>query len=296
MPLVNLLVAVRCAEIRGNRERGLQLIEKYGSHVDDDYYLALARADILGRLGNTEESWTILDGLQEEHKRDPALLERLITAAIDRQELTQAQQWLGSLRKSVEQDRWLPLQHAIASAKMQEIASSDSDQKDTLLETYWLSLSRKTREDWPTFTVYLQALVDVDAHGLSEKSLREWVQKHWAEPAILAYGSLTTDTPEKLKKTAAGWLRTHPDDWALNLTLGRLAVKCEDFEEAKSYFIKSLELKPNEAAYLELAQLLHQLDEFSASQDAYQKAIACRAQTTNLVPSVAQVPVAAAAH
>jgi HemY protein len=277
MPLVNLLVAVRCAEIRGDRVRALQLLDKHADKLDDQYFLALARADLLKRLGKTDESQDILASLKDDNHRDPGLIERLIGAAIDSGDIDQAQALMSDFRKLVSEDRWLPMQVSIACAQMHALVVQGSENVNAL-EEYWLGLSRKVRARSVAILAYVDGLCALGAGEQAEKLLREAIAKQGGNELLLAYGQLSTDAPQQLLKHASKWSSAQASDWAIALTMGRLADASGQPEVAKQRFIDSLKLQPSKDAYVALARLLHRLGEHASAQEAFEKALACAQQ------------------
>ena len=74
-------------------------------------------------------------------------------------------------------------------------------------------------------------------------------------------------------QTAEGWLKTHPEDPSLLLTLGRLSLQNRLWGKARDYLEASLRLQRNPEACAELARLLAGLGENERSNALFQEGL-----------------------
>jgi HemY protein len=99
------------------------------------------------------------------------------------------------------------------------------------------------------------------AHGVIEEAL----EHEWDGGLVLLYGECIDDDSLDRIERAERWLREHPGDPELLLTLGRLCAKRELWGKAQSYLEASLSLQPTQAVHVALAGLL---DRIGRTEDA----------------------------
>jgi HemY protein len=89
------------------------------------------------------------------------------------------------------------------------------------------------------------------AHRIIEDAL----DRGWDGALALLYGECVDgDALDRLER-AEKWLRDHPGEAELLLTLGRLCVQRELWGKAQSYLEASLATRPTQAAHIALAKL-----------------------------------------
>ncbi len=82
-------------------------------------------------------------------------------------------------------------------------------------------------------------------------------------------GELTLDTEKKLKE----WLQRYPQDIEVLFTLGILSKRKDDYELARQYYQKTIELDPELApSYNNLANIFLAMDEVERALENYQRA------------------------
>ena len=94
-----------------------------------------------------------------------------------------------------------------------------------------------------------------------------------APELIRLYGLIELDEPDKQLATAEKWLKSHQNDAALLLTLGRLACKNSLWGKAMSYFKSSLDITKKPEVYAELAKLALKLGDKNASDNYYRQGL-----------------------
>ncbi len=87
------------------------------------------------------------------------------------------------------------------------------------------------------------------------------------------YGLLRGKDPARQLQTAEGWLKEHPDDPSLLLTLGRLCLQNSLWGKARDYLESSLRVQRNPEACAELARLLAQLGDTERSNQLFQEGL-----------------------
>jgi len=101
---------------------------------------------------------------------------------------------------------------------------------------------------------------------------------------VRAYGEVSGKDPLKQLKKAESWLKAHPEDGLLLLTVARLCMLNELWGKARSYLESSLALSPDPDAYALYGRLLDQLGERDQAALAYHSGLSL------LRPEVAALP------
>ena len=90
---------------------------------------------------------------------------------------------------------------------------------------------------------------------------------------MLIYGQSAKDMLAKRIKTAEGWQKDHPDNWALNACLGQLYDANGEKDRAKVAYNKSLQMHPSVLAHERLAKLLAFDGEYAKSSEHLRQAL-----------------------
>jgi HemY protein len=137
------------------------------------------------------------------------------------------------------------------------------------LQVYWDALHKNTRQQPEIITQYVQLLLKLGADDEAEHVLRNALKKQWDLELVKLYGLAVTDDLSRQIATAETWLRSHPDQPILLLTLARLCLANKLWGKARSYLEAALELQPSADAYAELGRLLSFLGEQQKALDCY---------------------------
>ena len=120
---------------------------------------------------------------------------------------------------------------------------------------------------------YAEQLRQLGAQGEAEEVLRGALKRNYDSHLVRLYGLLRGKDPVKQLQTAEGWLKAHPADPSLLLTLGRLCLQNSLWGKARDYLENSLKLQRNPEACAELARLLAQLGETDRSNQLFQEGL-----------------------
>lgn len=104
-----------------------------------------------------------------------------------------------------------------------------------------------------------------DAGKLIEQRLKE----EWDPKLVELYGECVGGVALARVTRAEEWLKAHPEDAVLLLTLGRLCAHLKLWGKAQSYLEASLSISPTRKAHLELAALLDALDRRDEAGEHY---------------------------
>jgi HemY protein len=102
---------------------------------------------------------------------------------------------------------------------------------------------------------YARALQAQGADQSALDLIRKTLKRQWSSDLVRVFGELHGDDPAKALRTAESWLKDHPDDPELLLTLGRLALANEHWPQAREYLEASLRAREDYDVYAELGRL-----------------------------------------
>ncbi|MEC5384275.1 heme biosynthesis HemY N-terminal domain-containing protein [Uliginosibacterium sp. H3] len=140
------------------------------------------------------------------------------------------------------------------------------------LQRVWNGITTEERRD---VGLLLRAVPYLVASGdlvLGVTAIEEALERDWEPELAILYGRCHTLNLHRQLVTAEGWLRQHPEDSGLLLTLARLCLRAQLWGKAQSYLEASLSLAPSRIAHLELAKLADSLGRPEEAQRHYRAA------------------------
>lgn len=270
MPAVHYLLAARAAQGRGDehaREHYLALADESGAA--NDPAVSLTRAEMLIADGETETAAAVLEMLRETEPRNERAL----------QLLAQCYEALG---------RWdeltglLPALRRVAGLDHRELErralcgrfAAAGDARS--LEGAWSSMPRRARSDPAVAAAWAERALTLGDDTLVAQRLPGLLRRRWDPMLVRLFGRAAHPEAARALKTAEGWLKKHPDDPALLLTLGRLCRQAGLPGKARHYLERSLARAAAADAYRELAQLLEDEGDTAAALSCYRNLLHLR--------------------
>ncbi|NQD93812.1 heme biosynthesis protein HemY, partial [Pseudomonas sp. CrR25] len=153
----------------------------------------------------------------------------------------------------------------------------------------WQQLSALQRQEPELLAVYAEQLRSLGAEPEAEELLHNALKRGYDSHLVRLYGLLRGRDPGRQLKAAEGWLRQHPEDAGLLLTLGRLCLQNQLWGKAREYFESSLAFQRHPETCAELARLLAQLGEVERSNSLFQEGLGLLDQRLCGVPMVLPV-------
>ena len=249
-PLVNYLNAARAAQERGDlamRDNYLRLAHE--TTPGAKFAVTLTQAEFSLQQGQYEQAIAALLVLRKRAPRHPAVLNLLAQCYAnlpDAQALLELLPELGKARSLSQVDfSDLTLQ------AWQLHLPQAGDVRQT-----WKQLPAEVKADTTCMHLWIGGLIERgDADG-AEQAIRLVQASHWDSQLALYYGQVAATEVDRQLIVAQNWLKDHPDDAALLLTLGRLSLRNQQFAQGREYFEASLRLQPGREVYAELGRLL----------------------------------------
>ncbi len=282
MQLVNFVVAAQAAVELGQKdaaERWLAKASLLGSEAD--WIAGLTQAKMLIRQARLSEAVTLLHEL---HARKPhhtqvlAFMAHAYEASGDQESLGKL---LPDLRRykvkskpALQELEVKYYRNLLDATRAKQAAVGDSHAGEAVLRL-WSEVPRQLRRHPDLIFACASALEHVGESLQAESLLRGYLKGDGWEPRFIRlYGELRKVDGIRQLTVAEGWLRSHPDDPDLLLTLGRLSRRAGLWGKGRDFLEASLRLQQRPEAYAELAAILVELGEVEKSQECYRQGLA----------------------
>ena len=194
--------------------------------------------------GDTDGALITLQAMHERHPHNVQVLRQLQRLHQQRGDWSALIRLLPELRKDkvlpaselaeLERRAWGENLTLAASAKMQDGAGLQS------LERAWQQLTSAQRQEPQLVLAYAEQLRQLGAEVEAEEVLRAALKREYDSHLARLYGLLRGSDPARQLHLAEGWLKDHPGDPSLLLTLGRLCLQNSLWGKARDYLESSL--------------------------------------------------------
>ncbi|MGO3027789.1 heme biosynthesis protein HemY [Pseudomonas helleri] len=277
-PLLFYLGAARAANELGRYEESDSLLERaLERQPQAELAIALNHAQLQVDRADTEGALNTLQAMHERHPHNVQVLRQLQRLHQQRGDWSALIRLLPELRK----DKVLPAQEL---AELERRAWGQNlglaAQRDTggeaglqSLTLAWQQLTSAQRQEPALVLAYAEQLRRLGAQSEAEEVVRGALKRSYDSHLVRLYGLLRGSDPVKQLQTAEGWLKAHPADASLLLTLGRLCLQNSLWGKARDYFESSLKLERNPETCAELARLLAQLGDTARSNQLFQEGL-----------------------
>lgn len=277
-PLLFYLGAARAANELGHYEESDKLLERaLQRQPQAELAIALSHAQLQVDRADTDGALNTLQAMHERHPHNVQVLRQLQRLHQQRGDWTALIRLLPELRK----DKVLPakelaeLESRAWGQNLNLAAQRETEGEAALqsLQRAWQQLPSAQRQEPALVLAYAEQLRQLGAQGEAEEVLRGALKRSYDSHLVRLYGLLRGKDPVKQLQTAEGWLKAHPADPSLLLTLGRLCLQNSLWGKARDYLENSLKLQRNPEACAELARLLAQLGETDRSNQLFQEGL-----------------------
>ena len=277
-PLLFYLGAARAANELGHYEESDKLLERaLQRQPQAELAIALSHAQLQVDRADTDGALNTLQAMHERHPHNVQVLRQLQRLHQQRGDWTALIRLLPELRK----DKVLPAKELAeleswAWGQNLNLAAQRETEGEAALQSLqraWQQLTSAQRQEPALVLAYAEQLRQLGAQGEAEEVLRGALKRNYDSHLVRLYGLLRGKDPVKQLQTAEGWLKAHPADPSLLLTLGRLCLQNSLWGKARDYLENSLKLQRNPEACAELARLLAQLGETDRSNQLFQEGL-----------------------
>ncbi|MFT6916264.1 MAG: HemY protein [Motiliproteus sp.] len=277
--LVNYLAAARAAHEQNQPESCDELLEQaHRSAPKAEVAIGVIQSQIQIERNEWQPALETLVRLRKKAPKHTLVLKLLTQAYSELKDWGSIVQLLPDLRKyhvydgeQLEQlSQTVYLGHLQNSLGSLSSGTEDTVRTRTLMQG-WKSVPKALQNDATLIERQVELLLQCNATDQADAFIKERLKKHWQPALVNLYGRIAATDPDKQYQQALRWQRVHPKDATLQLTLGRLALRNQQWPQAQKHFETSLEQQSSTEAYAELARLLQHLPDDAASQQLLQQ-------------------------
>ncbi len=270
-PLLNYLGAAQAAQQQGaieRRDHYLQLAYKEDKKAA--IAVQLTQAELQLAEGKPEQALKTLSYLKEVAPRHVRVLTQLAQVYEKLGAWKELRELLPTLRRRhlLSDEERKRLEQKSSLGLLEEAIRSGSDKQ---IREVWSSLPKEMRGNPDLVYRYAETLLQHNQGDDAEAILRSTLRKQWDGKLVRLYGEVEGARVERQLSVADSWLESHPQDADLLLTLGRLALRNQQWSKARRHLESALAIGPSAEACQELAGLLDQMGEKDRAVEYYRE-------------------------
>ncbi|KTD64347.1 heme biosynthesis HemY N-terminal domain-containing protein [Legionella spiritensis] len=275
-PLLNYLTAARAAQEMGDSQlRDDYLREAQQSMPEAKIAVELTQAQLQLANKQWEQALATLRHLHDLAPKHPYVLKLLTHLYQEVRDWPQLIALLPELKKTkivtgAAFDQLL--HHTYLHALSDLIRHNQADAITQLID----NLPKTLKHDPDIMVEYCRYLAQKKKLEQAESILRHSLRKNYSDKLITLYGQIHYH--ENQLTFAETLLKKQPDSPELLLCLGRLSLNNHLWGKAKSYFEKSIELRPSPEVFQELGKLLETLNDQNGACRAYHQGLVIKNQ------------------
>lgn len=268
-PFINHLFAARSAHALGDAKgRDSHLESAVEAEPGAAFAINLQRAEFFLATGAYAEASEILKSLRAQAPRHPKVLLDLAdcferTGESELQLEVLSSPGLTALMSPEEVAR-----RTEAAWKQKLVGGSP--------EAAWVSLPKKLQSNPALVHLVAERLAQAQQSDRAEEILRIALKQEWSPSLVELYGRIGARDVAAQIRHAETWLKQHPSDPDLLLTLGRLYLRNQLIDQAENAFKSALRVRADHAVHAELGRLLVGRGELSRGADHLMQALSTR--------------------
>ena len=255
-PLLNYLMAARASYKLGENERVfeyLQAAEK--SDGNAGIAIELTQAEMRLEAGQYEQALATLVRARRNAERHPYVLELLCKAYLGLKDWKSLLKLLEEVKKYkvLSPKKLIDIEQSIYLGVLQ--LRLDSVDPVEELSSRWGKIPMNIRDEIPLIHQYIVLLINNSAYARAEDLLFSTLRHKWDASLIKLVSFIEEGDVKRRFKILKEWLPERANDGDLLLSLGKLAVNLDFFDEAREFFLKSLSTNPSPEVCMELGNL-----------------------------------------
>jgi HemY protein len=287
-PLINYLAAARAAQLQGEHGRRDDYLHlAHQSMPSADVAVGLTQAELQLAHQQYEQALATLmhvRSLSPKHNYVLKLLKKLYENLGEWQKLEEI---LPDLRRrKVIGDKEL---QALERQVLRERLKQESVSVDSLVR-YWQTIPKELRQDQSMLTDYCRMMLPLGAGPRIEPLVASALNRYWNSELVELYGQIELNDPSHQLAVAEGWLKQHPEDAQLLLTLARLALKNKLWGKARSYLEANIAIAPSPESYQQLGLLLEGMGEPDKATECFRAGLGLASPEPGELPQIGQRP------
>jgi HemY protein len=274
-PLLHYLAAARAAQKQNAAERRDNYLRLAHDTTDGaDIAVGVVQAELQLAADQKEQALATLQHLREVSPKHPYVLQLLQKLYSDMNEWQGVQDVLPDLRKG----------HVLASSDVKSLSTEATvgqleaaiaKQDWERVSDIWLKAPTKIRHSEAMLNAYVVGLNQQGRGKEAGPLIEAYMNNDWSDQLVYQYGLIRLDDLTAQLARAEKWMKQHPDNPWLLLTVGRLLKANKLWVKAEDTLRDSIVHGPRGETYQELAEVLAlEGDNDLQVTEAYQKGLA----------------------
>lgn len=279
-PLLYYLGAARAANELGHYEESDALLERaLERQPQAELAIALSHAQLQLDRNDSDGALVTLQTMHQRHSHNVQVLRQLQRLYQQRGDWAALIKLMPELRKDkvLSSAELTALERRAWAQNLTLAGQLDGGEKGEAallaLEKAWKQLTSAQRHEPSLVLAYAEQLRQLGAQAEAEQVLRGALKRGYESHLARFYGLVQGSEPARQLQTAEEWLKDHPQDPSLLLTLGRLCAQNSLWGKARDYYESSLLVERNPETCAELARLLAQLGDTERSNQLFQEGL-----------------------
>lgn len=265
---IGAVLAARAAhELRAYDRRDRYLARASYFDDADQTMRAIAQAELLLQERNHQDALAALERLPRKHT---AALRLELRAAQLARDWDRYLELLGQLEK-------LNALEPVRMTELRRLAVSESLARRGgdigALREYWQRLPQRDRLDAKVAAEAAARLIALGASREAQPIIEASLDSQWESALATLYAECPPEDALRRIERGERWLKAHPSDAALLLTLGRLCARQRLWGKARSYIEASLSVEETFAATMALAKLLDEVGDEEAARRCFRRSL-----------------------
>lgn len=274
MPLINYLAAARAAQELGEYEKRDDYLHK--AHLltpTAEVAVGLTQAQLQYSHQQLEQALATLRRIHDLAPKNTYVLRLLQKIYLELRDYESLEALLPELRK------YRIISPANEDALMQTIylgllSKAEKENSAEMINAVWVRIPKEMKVQPAILGKYVTFLMRTHEMQPALNLLADGIKRGWNAQLVEDYGNIEGPDPAHQLTHAEAWLKSHPNDPALLLTLAKLCLRNQLWGKAKSYLETCLSVSPSPAAYWLLGQLSEKLGDNPKAWECYRNGLA----------------------
>ena len=270
-PLVNYLLAAQSSAKLHDIDKVPEYLQTAGE-VEPSAAVAIEmmHAEIKLQAGEYRQALALLTQAKSNVPRHPHVLSLLSQAYQGLNDWGQLLELLPQLRKhkQLSSEAFERLEKQIHHNRLQ-LCHSDLHR----LQAMWGKVPKRLQRDPVLVEAYVRNLIKGEDYDSAESFIQRALKQEWQPALVREYGCLRGHNASHQLAQAEKWLKAHPDDPQLLLSLGRLSARNQLWTKSRLYFERSYRVEHSPEVCAELGRLLTSFGESEAAADYFREGL-----------------------
>ena len=278
-PLANYIAAARSSFEMGDEAEADNILDKALTISNSELPVALTRARLHVQAQRYEEAINILKPIDIKMPRQAAVLDLMHHIYIAQKNWRALEDMFPAMRKAkvLSNIEFEALEQLLACEKMnalsEQVKSLLVAERLPALQALWKSYARSLQKNSAVINAYAEALATHYQGQEAEVLVRKALNNQWYDPLVNLYGRLQVKEIHSQVRTLETWLKHRPQDATLLRSMGRVMLRNQQWDLARDYFQRSMNLQACVETAMEMARLMEKMGDHKKSSDLYQQGL-----------------------